>query len=113
MDTYMKTIFCMACCCFFATATVGYGQTSDTQKKSLFPEDEDLPIMYQFEPNYMATKTERREALLEKIHALDTLPISEKKRLKLIKALYKDLNSEKFNKTMLANTHFEDETIEQ
>ncbi|MDO1511149.1 hypothetical protein Q2T41_00545 [Maribacter confluentis] len=105
----MKTLYRFAfCCLLFSVATV-HAQTDSLQKKSSWSVEEDGPIMYQFEPNYAAVQLKRRMALLQKIRALDTLDISEKKRLRLIKALYKDLNSEKVQKTILADTQFEEE----
>ncbi|MFX0556936.1 hypothetical protein ACOCEA_09060 [Maribacter sp. CXY002] len=87
-------------------------QNEITKTVAQIGEEEEGPIMYQFEPDYVSAKTERRNSLRAKIRALDTLPISERKRLKLVKALYRDLNSEKFEKTILANTQFEDDEMD-
>lgn len=93
----------MVLCCFLFSAVLLQAQTSP-KNKTLSAEDEQ-PIMFQFEPNYASAQLKKREALVEKIKAIDTLQISEKKRLRLIKALYKDSNSLKFQKTILVDTH--------
>lgn len=95
---------------FFTVQT--QAQTSiKSSKTTAMEEEEELPMMFKFEPNYLAEKSLKREMLLEKIMALDTLTISEKKRLRLIKALYKDLSSEKFEKAILVNTRFKGEQV--
>lgn len=108
----MKRTFHIALCCLlFSIGTAKAQKKSVNRTKSTSTEDE-LPVMYQFETNYAEAQLKSREALLVKIRALDTLQISEKKRLRLIKALYKDLNSEKFQKTILAEAQFEDDDYE-
>lgn len=105
----MKTIFRLALSSILFFTIGVHAQTSKkSPKTTLINEEEELPIMFQFEPNYLVVKSLQRKTLLQKIKALDTLPISEKKRLRLIKALYKDLNSEKVEKAILVHTRFED-----
>ncbi|WP_405382328.1 hypothetical protein [Maribacter sp. LLG6340-A2] len=103
----MKFLYRLSFCYVLLYCVALQAQTDTTQQVS--PAEEEVPIMFQFEPNYAAAQMKRRTALLQKIRALDTLNISEKKRLRLIKALYKDLNSEKVKKTILADTQYEDE----
>jgi len=75
-------------------------------------EEEEGPIMFQFEPNYETATMLQRAALLEKIKALDTLPISERKRLRMIKQLYKESRSIKFEKLVLVTTDFAEDEFE-
>jgi len=73
-------------------------------------------IMDQFEPNYVKP-VEERIALKEKRIAtqqqakkiLDTLDISERKRRRLMRELRRSPFSERVQKTILAETEFEDE----
>ena len=53
-----------------------------------------------------------RAALQEKIRGLDTLDISDRKRQRLIKALYKESRNFNFKKSVLVNTEFEEEEFE-
>lgn len=105
----MKTIFCLVFCSlmFFRIETIAQTSRKITNT-TLISKEEDIPIMFRFEPNYLITKPLQREALLEKIKGHDTLPICDKKRLRFINALYNDLNSEKVNKAILVQTRFED-----
>ena len=104
----MKSIIHFAFSCLLFTTIDAYAQSSSDENIKSIKEDQQ-PVMFQFEPDYASAQLKRREALLEKIKALDTLNISEKKRIRLIKALYKDLNSDKFQKTILVETQFEDD----
>lgn len=77
-------------------------------KPIAFEEDEGL-IMLKFEPDFVSARVKRRNAILEKRRMIDTLDISDKKKLRLIKELYKDLNSKRLQKALLAETKFEDD----
>lgn len=95
------------CCTFFCTA-IQYAQSSNSSITKLNDEDEG-PIMFQFEPNYETAVMLQRKALKHKIKALDTLDISNRKRQRLIKTLYKESRSFNFKNSVLANTEFEEE----
>jgi hypothetical protein len=73
------------------------------------PEEEDEgPIMFKFEPNYISAIESRREAIVKTKQLLDTLDISENKRRKLLKDLYKNEATKRLSKVLVANTSFED-----
>lgn len=78
-------------------------------KKAKVATAEDESIMFQFEPNYETTRVQHREILLKRIKALDSLPISDKKRLRMIKEIYRNSHTDKFQKAMLVNAKFEDD----
>lgn len=103
----MKRLFYFTFFGYLFSIAVAHSQNSESTKAKVAIEENE-PIMLQFEPNYASAQLKRREALLLKIKALDTLNISEKKRIRLIKSLYKDLNSEKFQKTIGLETQFKD-----
>lgn len=105
----MKFVFSIAFCCLLFSGVKVLAQTASSPQHKPNEIKEDAPVMFQFEPDYAAAQLKNREALLKKIRALDTLNISEKKRLRLIKALYKDLNSQKVQKAILVETQFEDD----
>ncbi|MGB3149966.1 MAG: hypothetical protein WBB27_04835 [Maribacter sp.] len=74
--------------------------------KTVYNED-DGPIVLKFEPDFVSAQVNRRNAILEKRRIIDSLDISEKKKIRLIKELYKDLNSKRLRKVLLAETKFE------
>ena len=107
----MKLFMRLAICCSFFCTSLLYSQQNTTL--SVKPNEEDEgPIMFQFEPNYETAVMLQRAALKQKIKALDTLDISDRKRQRLIKALYKESHSVNFKKSVLANTEFEEEEFE-
>ena len=111
----MKKLFFLSLC---AACMMGHGlyaqtETSDSnstkKNKTTITEEDEGPIMLKFEPDYVAEQLKRRNAILEKRRMIDTMDISEKKKLRLIKELYRDLNSKRLQKVLLAETKFEDE----
>jgi len=107
MKIYMRLAIC---CTFFCTA-ISYSQTKDSTTTKPNEEDEG-PVMFQFEPNYETAVMLQREALKQKIRGLDTLNISDRKRQRMIKALYKESRNLNFKKSVLVNTEFEEEDFE-
>lgn len=107
MKIYMRLAIC---CTFFCTA-MSYSQTKDSTTTKPNEEDEG-PVMFQFEPNYETAVMLHREALKQKIRGLDTLNISDRKRQRMIKALYKESRNLNFKKSVLVNTEFEEEDFE-
>ncbi|WP_073244577.1 hypothetical protein [Maribacter aquivivus] len=107
----MKIFMRLAICCTFFCTSISYSQANDSTKVNPKEEDEG-PVMFQFEPNYETAVMLQRAALQEKIRGLDTLDISDRKRQRLIKALYKESRSFNFKKSVLVNTEFEEEDFE-
>ena len=115
MKTHMKKVLFVSFC---ITAMVGQSLTAQTagkdslstkQRMKALVEEDKGPMMLKFEPDYAAEQLKRRNAILAKRRIIDTMDISEKKRLRLIRALYKDVNSKRLQKAMLAETKFEDD----
>lgn len=107
----MKLFMRLAICCTFFCTGMLYSQQNNTLASKTTEEDEG-PIMFQFEPNYETAVMLQRAALKQKIKALDTLEISDRKRQRLIKALYKESRNINFEKSVLVNTEFEEEEFE-
>ncbi|MEP2059974.1 MAG: hypothetical protein ABJJ05_19345 [Maribacter litoralis] len=107
----MKLFMRLAICCTFFCTGMLYSQQNNTPASKTIEEDEG-PIMFQFEPNYKTAVMLQRAALKQKIKALDTLEISDRKRQRLIKALYKESRNINFEKSVLVNTEFEEEEFE-
>ena len=107
----MKIFMQLTICCTFFCTSLLYSQANDSTKVNPKEEDEG-PMMFQFEPNYETAVMLHRAALQEKIRGLDTLDISDRKRQRLIKALYKESRNFNFKKSVLVNTEFEEEEFE-
>ncbi len=80
-----------------------------TKKKNNKEEEEDPgPLVYKFEPNYTDAQLARMAEFKRKKAIIDTMSISETKRKKLLRDLYKAKGSKRLSKAMLADTKFED-----
>ncbi len=92
---------------FLCAATLSAQQTP--QKDALVKAEEEAgPLVFKFEPGLIADKEARRIALLQKKAIIDTLDISESKRLKLLKDLYQGKESKRLQKYLLADNAYED-----
>ncbi|MDP5060523.1 MAG: hypothetical protein NWP64_01255 [Maribacter sp.] len=107
----MKTLMRLTICCSLFFTGLSYSQTKESTKTNPNEEDEG-PVMFQFEPNYETAVMLQRAALKQKIRSLDTLNITDRKRQRLIKALYKESRALDFKKSVLVNTEFEEEEFE-
>lgn len=72
-------------------------------------EAEEAPVMFQFEPEYLAAMEARAEEIKRRKAIIDTLDISEGKRRRLLRELYRNKDSRLLYKYLLADTEFEDE----
>jgi hypothetical protein len=76
-------------------------------------EEEEGPLVLKFEPDFLASE-EASRAEMERIkQIIDTLDISENKRLKLIRDLYRNKESKRLSKILVADTEFEDDGSER
>ena len=90
------------------TSSVSAQDATVNNKYLLLDEEEEGPLMYKFEPEFL-TSLEVRKAKIKKMRAiLDTLDIREGKRKRLLKDLYKNGISERLSKALLADTDFEE-----
>lgn len=96
---------------FLMTIQVVWGQEMP-QKEALIQAEqaeEETPLILKFEPQFAAAEAERREEIEMKKALIDSLDISESRRQKLIRDLYKSEGSRRLNKILLANTRFEED----
>ena len=82
--------------------------TTVESKNELGLEEEDGPLMYRFEPDYLTSLEQRKARILKMRAILDTLDIREGKRKRLLKDLYKNGVSERLSKALLTDTDFDD-----
>lgn len=85
-----------------------FAQKSPQKEARLQAEEEEGPVLFKFEPNYLAAEETRRKEILMMRAMIDSLDLSEGKRQKLIRDLYKNNGSKKLNKILLANNKFEE-----
>lgn len=86
-------------------------QAQESPKKSDSPkttEEEEGPIMFKFEPDFMHHNEKRKAEIALTRSIIDTLDISERKRLKLLRDLYKNGVSKRLQKAILVENTYED-----
>ena len=106
----MKNLSLLLCCmglCAFSTNDL-FAQQRPQKEAKLRVEEEEGPMLFKFEPDYLAAEEARRKEILLMRAMIDSLDISEGKRQKLIRDLYKNKGSRKLNKILLANNKFEE-----
>lgn len=83
------------------------------QKKAnnLLEEEEDGPLMYKFEPDFIIAEEQRKAEIMQTRSILDTMDISEAKRRRLLRDLYKNGVSKRLSKALYAETKFEDADV--
>ncbi|TMM57265.1 hypothetical protein FEE95_12320 [Maribacter algarum] len=99
--------FCTFFCLLFAIPTTA----QETTKKAEAPkatEEEEGPLMFKFEPNFISKNEKRKEEIALTRSIIDSLDVSERKRLKLLKDLYKNGVSKRLKKALLVENNFED-----
>ncbi len=90
------------------TNTIAQNNKNGATLDSLAKAEEDGLLMFKFEPDYLASIEARKTDIREGIKIIDTMDISDRKRRKLIKQLFKSTPSKKDSKTRLVETKFED-----
>ena len=89
-------------------AKTSYAQYTPQKEEKLQVEAEEGPKLFKFEPDYRSAEEARRKEILLMRAMIDSLDISESKRQKLIRELYKNNGSRKLNKILLANNKFDE-----
>ena len=83
-------------------------QKETPSKKVVIEEEEEGPTMFKFEPDFLVTAEQRKARISHARKILDTMNISDRRRRKLLKDLYKNGISERLSKTLYADTKYED-----
>ena len=83
----------LACMALYLQGTISLNAQSDPQREYKIEtrnvEEEDGPMMFKFEPNFLFSKERRREEMAQTRRILDTLDISQNKRKKSLTDHYK------------------------
>ncbi|WP_297794766.1 hypothetical protein [uncultured Eudoraea sp.] len=105
-----KVPFLVACICLFILCTNRLlSQEKPQLEAKLQLVEEEGPKLYKFEPDYQESNDARRKEILLMKTLIDSLDLSEGKRQKLIRDLYRNKGSKKLQKILLANNQFEEE----
>jgi len=91
-------------------------KAQETKEKDGLPnatqEEEDGPIMFKFEPDFISKNEKRKEEIALTRSIIDTLGVSERKRLKLLRDLYKNGVSKRLKKALLVDNTYEEDIDE-
>lgn len=112
ISIFMKRIFILlGCVITILLGTMSLNAQTQPQKKhhietNNLVEDEG-PLIFKFDPNYLSSEAKRREEMAQTRRILDTLDISENKRKKLLKDLYKNELTKRLSKALVTDNKFE------
>ncbi|MFD0797610.1 hypothetical protein ACFQZJ_09070 [Maribacter chungangensis] len=102
-----KTLIFLCCTLGFVFTMAAQGQKRDSLDGAV--EKDEGPLVLKFEPKLDITANRKRTLFKQYRHRIDTMQISEKKKQRLLRNLYKDIYEGTFEKTQLSNTFFEDD----
>lgn len=105
----MKKLFLLSL--YFLCIGITTAKAQDTKKNPVttISEEDEGPIMLKFEPDFVAASLRKRAVFLEKRNIIDTMDISDRKRQRLLKQLYKGKYPKELQREALADTKFEDD----
>lgn len=107
MKTASGFIFCI--CFFLLFISPAVAQQAGEQKEAVkVGEEDEGPVMFKFEPDFMSANAKRKAEIARTRSIIDTLDISERKRLKLLRDLYKNGVSKRLQKALLVQNTYED-----
>ena len=89
-------------------AKTSYAQYTPQKETKLQVEEEEGPALFKFEPDYLAAEEARRKEILLMRALIDSMDISEGKRQKLVRDLYRNKDSKRLTKILLTNNNFEE-----
>lgn len=90
------------------TLTTTAQETSKKVQDLKMEEEEEGPLMYKFEPDFITTNEKRSKEIAMTRKLLEDLDISDKKRRRLLRDLYKNEPSKRLQKALVADVKFED-----
>lgn len=101
----------LVCMVPFLLGTISIKAQKKPQKKGTIQtnvvDEDEGPLMFKFDPNYLSATAKRREEMDQTRRILDTLDISENKRKKLLKDLYKNGFTKRLSRALITDNKFE------
>lgn len=107
----MKNISFRILCLLLLVLGIGNSYAQDQPKKQIdlsYLDDTDEPTMFKFEPDFIAKNQQRKVAIAHTRKIIDTLNVTDRKRQRLLKDLYKNGLSKRLKKALFVETKFED-----
>lgn len=104
ISVLMICIFTLLLCTSITYAQVPPNKHIDTS----YLDETDEPVMFKFEPDFLAKNKQRKIAIAKTRKIIDTLPVTDRKRQRLLKDLYKNGVSKRLKKALLVETKFDD-----
>ena len=74
----------------------------------MMEEEEEGPLMYKFEPDFITANEKRSKEIAMTRNLIENMDISDNKRRKLLRDLYKNEPSKRLQKALVADVKFED-----
>lgn len=116
MNKISQLFLCSCFCMLFAVSataqntasSVSQHKTDKQEPSKVLEEEEDGPIMFMFEPDFENVNEKRKAEIAQTKSIIDTLDVSERKRVKLLRDLYKNGVSKRLQKALLAENNYED-----
>ncbi|MFS4491818.1 hypothetical protein [Maribacter sp. 2308TA10-17] len=105
-----KILFMLFSVCIwglFPFSTNAQETPTPNKTKKLVEEDEG-PIMFKFEPDFVSKNEKKKAEIARTRSIIDTLNISDRKRLKLLRDLYKNGISRRLQKAMLVENTYDE-----
>ncbi len=96
----------VGCCALCSTAA--WTQESPQLEAKLRAEAEASPLIFSFAPKLESTWQQEREEMAQRVARIDSMDLPEARKYKLIRDLYRNRESKRLQKALLAKTHFEE-----
>ena len=92
----------------FAAGAMTAQETSKKVQDPMMEEEEEGPLMYKFEPDFITTNEKRSKEIAMTRNLIENMDISDNKRRRLLRDLYKNEPSKRLQKVLVADVKFED-----
>lgn len=107
----MKNISFRIICIVLLVLGIGNIYAQDQPKKQIdlsYLDETNEPAMFKFEPDFIAKNKQRKVAIAHTRKIIDTLNVTDRKRQRLLKDLYKNGLSKRLKKALFVETKFEE-----
>lgn len=107
----MKNISFRIICIVLLVLGMGNIYAQDQPKKQIdlsYLDETNEPAMFKFEPDFIAKNKQRKVAIAHTRKIIDTLNVTDRKRQRLLKDLYKNGLSKRLKKALFVETKFDE-----
>lgn len=96
------------CVCMLFVLSMEAQDSPKKNKETVVLEEDEGPIMFKFEPDFQLKNDKRKSEIALTKNIIDSLAVSDRKRLKLLRDLYKNGVSKRLKRALLAENTYED-----